>query len=119
MADTAPSNSAALADSAHVLFPAIAVLLLVCVIWVAWRRYASRHAANLPTKPAGPSAGRSGKSSIPSYRKSPIDPRLLTACLGDRKQAKRLLRYELRKNPYLSEKAAVDAALARLRRDNH
>jgi hypothetical protein len=44
---------------------------------------------------------------------------LVTACLGDRDTAERLIQYEIDKNSALSWGAAAAAALARLKRDNH
>ncbi len=85
-----------LADSAHIIFPVAILLLLFCVIWTVFRRRSARHRAMHPP-----------------------DPRLLAACLGDRKLAKRLVRYELKRNPRQSESAAAAAAIARLQRDSH
>jgi hypothetical protein len=48
-----------------------------------------------------------------------IDTRLLSACLGDREQANRLVEFELRRNPSLSRHGAAAIALARIQRDNH
>lgn len=43
--------------------------------------------------------------------------RLLHACLGDKKQARRLVKLELEKTPGISRKDATLRALAALRRD--
>jgi hypothetical protein len=48
-----------------------------------------------------------------------IDRSLLSACLGDRDQANRLIEFELRRKPTLSRKEAASMALARIRRDSH
>jgi hypothetical protein len=47
-----------------------------------------------------------------------VDTRLLSACLGDRDQAERLVEFEMRLRPALSRKEAASMALARLQRDN-
>ena len=148
MAHPAPKHSAqnhahvqpdakALADSAHAIFPAAAALLLVCMIWVAWRRYRMRRSANsltyrqavaLPAldrhtgdveqvRPADVEALTAQLDR--SLSDSSIDPNLLAACLGDRSQAERLIRYEQKRRPKLSNSSAANAALARMRRDNH
>src|SRR5207244_8606665 len=70
--------------------------------------------AVVPRPPAGLAAGASNP--IPP---SPSRyPRLLTALLGDREKAERLIDYERRFKPGASREALVDAALARLSSDN-
>lgn len=51
-------------------------------------------------------------------RRSTVDTRLLSACLGDRDQVERLIAFELRLKPSLSRKEATSMALARIRRDS-
>ena len=48
-----------------------------------------------------------------------VDARLLSACLGDRDQAERLIALEMRRNSTLSRREATSMALARIQRDNH
>jgi hypothetical protein len=48
-----------------------------------------------------------------------IDARLLSACLGNRDQANRLIEHEMRQAPSLSRRQAASRALARIRRDSH
>jgi hypothetical protein len=48
-----------------------------------------------------------------------VDTRLLSACLGDRDQAERLIALEMRRKPSLSRGEAAAMALARIQRDNH
>jgi len=54
-----------------------------------------------------------------AVRRTRIDTRLLTACLGDRDQANRLIELEMRRDPSLSRHEAATMALARIQRDNH
>jgi hypothetical protein len=51
--------------------------------------------------------------------RSTVDTRLLSACLGDRDQAERLVEFEMRLKPSLSRREAASMALARIQRDNH
>ena len=51
-------------------------------------------------------------------RRSTVDTRLLSACLGDRDQVERLIAFELRRKPSLSRREATSMALARIQRDS-
>jgi hypothetical protein len=51
-------------------------------------------------------------------RRSTVDARLLSACLGDRDQVERLVEFEMRRRPSLTRREAASMALARLRRDS-
>jgi len=52
-------------------------------------------------------------------RRATVDTRLLSACMGDRDQAERLVEFEMRRRPSLSRREAASMALARIQRDNH
>lgn len=60
---------------------------------------------------------RQNKSSNTVKSSNPEFSRLLVACLGDRGKALRLIRFEMDKEPRISEKVATIRAFDRLKQD--
>lgn len=77
----------------------------------------SKAGFNKPQPVKTASKPEQGASSQPDSKATASYSKLLTACLGDKAKAERLIDYEIRKDPKLSRSAAVLAALDRLYRD--